>query len=115
MANSLMAIVDADLFDDLNHYAWSAVRYQKSYYARTLHTPENPKRGFSMHRLVARTPANCVCHHRNRNSLDNRRANLVNMTRRDHNSLHRNETLSILFQDTSPGQMTSLADLGLGI
>lgn len=102
---SHVAIVDAELYDDLMHYRWRAVRYQRLYYARALTDPDRKKVGISMHRLIARTPGNMVCHHRNRNSLDNRRDNLVNLSRKDHELLHKNNTLQVKFSN-DPGSLT---------
>lgn len=94
-----MALVDADLYEDLMHFRWRAVKYFRSWYARALTDPDRKHIGISMHRLIAHTPRDMVCHHRNRNTLDNRRVNLINMTRHDHEFLHKNNTLQVKFTD----------------
>jgi len=92
--------VDDQDYDWLNRWTWRAVRYHKAYYAHGVLTTARGTAHRKMHRMVAHTPANMICHHRNRNSLDNRRANLINMTREEHNLLHRNNTLLIQFDPT---------------
>lgn len=114
LGGQYLAIVDADLYDDLNHYRWRAVRYFRSYYARALTDPDRKHLGISMHRLIARTPRDMVCHHRNRNTLDNRRANLINMTRHDHEFLHKNNTLQVKFTDNSADLRHDLAGVVSG-
>ena len=61
-----------------------------------------------MHRLIAKTHYDMICHHRNRNSLDNRRANLVNMPKDDHHRLHGNDNLIVKYADPqhAPGAST---------
>lgn len=93
------AIVDAEMYGFLVQYKWRSVRGKRSFYARV--DRQNEKRRFCvyMHRLIANTPSLQVCHHRNRNTLDNRRSNLVNMSRVDHKMCHLNDTLSVKFAD----------------
>jgi len=55
-----------------------------------------------MHRLVAHTPKGMVTHHRNRNTLDNRRANLINLSPKQHHALHQNHSLLIKFGGIGP-------------
>lgn len=89
-----ICIIDADNLEWLSCFKWRAVKKLKSYYAyTTVHGPRTD-RSMSMHRMVAKTPSGYVCHHRNRNSLDNRHNNLLNMTRKEHEKLHRNHTFS---------------------
>ena len=44
--------------------------------------------GITIHRLLMNSPKNMDVHHINGNKLDNRRINLVMMTRSEHTSLH---------------------------
>ena len=116
LTHNMTAICDKDLYNGLMHFRWRAVKYQRSWYARTLTDPLNKKAGFSMHRLVARTPSDMVCHHRNRNTLDNRRSNLLNLSRQDHELLHKNNTLQIKYADKSeaPSMISSGICSGFG-
>ncbi|GAJ21824.1 unnamed protein product, partial [marine sediment metagenome] len=53
-----------------------------------------------MHRVVAHTPKGMLPHHKNRNSLDNREANLENMTDPDHRRLHATDRLQVKIEPT---------------
>lgn len=97
LGNNRFAIVDADLYDGLMKYKWRAVQGQRCWYAKTTVGKGDNQCELSMHRLIMRTPRAQQCHHRNRNSLDNRRRNLVNMTRGDHMAEHRINTLRIQY------------------
>ncbi len=94
-------IIDAVNLEWLACFKWRAVKNFKSYYAKASVFANGKHRDTSMHRLIAKTPTGMICHHRNRNSLDNRVVNLINMSKMDHQMLHQNETLSIKF--SSPG------------
>lgn len=95
------AIVDADLYDSLMKYKWHAVRYRRSWYARTIIGSPGHQYFLSMHRLIARTPRLMVCHHDNENSLDNRKANLFNWTKTKHTNYHRNNPRKTKFAEIS--------------
>jgi len=95
------AIIDADRFHLLQPFTWHTIRKQKSTYAYTISAAGTSTRKIWMHRFIARTPGDMICHHRNRNSLDNRRANLVNMDPHQHMLLHQNNSLSVKFDPES--------------
>ena len=96
------ALVDRDMWHFLVQYEWRSVKYYRSWYARLDQSYGDHRYSISMHRLIANTPSDMVCHHRNRNTMDNRRVNLCNMTRDAHNLLHKNNTLSIKFESMPP-------------
>lgn len=98
-------IVDKDLIPWLECFPWKMYRRQRCWYAKCTITTTTGRHTVSMHRLIARTPKNMVCHHRNRNSLDNRRANLLNMIKEEHTATHRDNTLLIQFKN-QPEQPT---------
>ncbi len=82
------AIVDPEDFPDLSKYYWIATRSRKHAYAarRVMH---NGKASYiHMHRQIMQTPEDQVCHHINKNPLDNRKANLLNLTPDQHKELH---------------------------
>lgn len=97
LTNDQFALIDESDFDLVSKYKWRAVKYRRSYYARASYRKNNKTHSVSMHRLIAQTPAAQICHHRNRNSLDNRRINLLNMIKHDHQFLHKNNSLIIKF------------------
>lgn len=84
------AIVDAELFDDLNKYHWQARKSFSRWYAMRKVVSNGREFWIRMHRQIMNTPRDQITHHKNRNTMDNRRANLVNMTQRDHRFLHQN-------------------------
>lgn len=92
-----VAIVDDDRYDALMKFKWRAVRHKRSWYAKTTIYKNGKQIDISMHRFIAKTRIGFVPHHHNRNSLDNRRANLENMTRKNHDRLHANNKLLVRF------------------
>jgi len=88
LGNDKYAIISPSWYANLMHYHWFAKKSFYRYYAvRTTHV--NGRKIFlRMHRVIARTPPDMVCHHVNRNTLDNRESNLLNMNPYDHKILH---------------------------
>lgn len=102
LTNNKIAIVDDDRYDPLMKFKWRAVRKRGGWYAKTTIYKNSNRIDISMHRLVAKTPFGLVTHHRNRNTLDNRRANLANMTKDNHNKFHANDTVLVKLEQ-KPG------------
>jgi DNA polymerase-1 len=76
------AIVDPDDYRRLSKYKWYVVGRPGSQYAVRSHTTKNVKRSaIYMHREVINAPDDFLADHINRNSLDNRKANLRPATR----------------------------------
>jgi len=80
----MYALVDPDWFDFLIQSNWYAKKSNSQYYACRKVTINGSTFFIRMHRIVASTPIDLVCHHINGNSLDNRRANLQNMSWDEH-------------------------------
>lgn len=78
------ALVDPDWLDCLLSYHWFAKKSFGCWYACRKVTEGHSTYFLRMHRVVADTPPHLVCHHINGNSLDNRRANLLNLTWYEH-------------------------------
>lgn len=95
--NGEVVFVDRINYLWLSCFVWRAYRKQKSWYARTSISANGKTRWVYMHRMIAKTPYDQICHHRNRNSLDNRTNNLINMSKNEHQLLHQNNTLTIKF------------------
>jgi hypothetical protein len=71
--------VDDDIFDYLNQWKWQAHLDHGNWYAtRAEYKPK--KRTIFMHRLIMNTPAGLKTDHKDRNGLNNQRANLRNAT-----------------------------------
>jgi len=81
-------------------FTWRAVKAQHNWYAKTTITRDGKTFDISMHRFIARTPFGQVCHHINRNSLDNREANLVNMEKSAHSAEHQMNNIQVKFEPT---------------
>lgn len=91
-------IVDAEDYEVFTHLHCSYVKSQRCTYATVTLLVRGQLRTKRVHRLIAHTGPNQVCHHRNRNSMDNRYANLLNMTAKAHDHLHKNNNLLIKYQ-----------------
>lgn len=90
-----VAIVDDDIFEMLRHLRWFAMPCKHTYYAgRTLILPDGRHRTIRMHHMVSGYPIRGFqTDHINGDGLDNRRANLRVVTRRENTSnkiCHRN-------------------------
>lgn len=97
LTNNKIAIVDDDRYDALMKFKWRAVQRHGGYYAKTTIYRNGKRIDISMHRFVAQTPHGLVTHHDNRISLDNRRRNLINMTKDNHNRFHADDNVLIKF------------------
>ena len=83
------AIVDLDDYENLIKYKWYVIKqHGHPYAARKVST--NGKTYFvRMHRQIMHTPKGEIVHHTNRQTLDNRKANLVNLTDEQHRQIHK--------------------------
>jgi len=95
------AIVDPAYVKGLNHYRWFPRVFRRCVYAATHIGKDENLRVMNMHRLIARTPFGMVCHHVNGNTLDNRRCNLENMSKKAHTLLHANNKIKVKFEKTN--------------
>lgn len=97
LGNGLTALVDSDDLAWLNFYKWRAVKRRRSWYARADADLFNNKKSISMSRLIARTMPDEVCHHRDRNSLNNTKQNLLSLSKAEHKKLHKDNRLLVKF------------------
>lgn len=88
LGKGFFALVSPEDYEEINRHKWYAKKSFCRYYACRKVIRDMDAILERMHRIIAKTPANMVCHHKNGNSLDNRRANLLNMTLFDHTKLH---------------------------
>lgn len=84
----LFAKVSPEDYEWLNKHKWYAKKSFSKYYAVRKVTTNGKVRYIWMSRAIACTRANEVCHHRNKDSLDNRRKNLQNLSYFDHVKMH---------------------------
>lgn len=93
LTHDKFAIVDNDDVLALRSFHWRAVQAHCGWYAKTTISRNGKPIDISMHRFIARTPFGLICHHKNGNSLDNRKENLINMDKLAHTLLHRNNKI----------------------
>ena len=98
MTQGKVCIVDALYKPILLKFNWRAVQAKRSWYAKADIVSHGKTITISMHRFIARTPRGMVCHHKNGNSLDNRKSNLENMTKKAHDLHHKNNKCLIKYQ-----------------
>lgn len=93
------AIVDRVDLPVLLKFKWRAVKANRNWYVKATIYKSGEKIDICMHRFLARTKFPMVTHHINHNSLDNRRANLENMTQKDHTAYHQMNNIQIKYKD----------------
>lgn len=98
LTHGMFAIVDAWNYEELNKHKWRAVKASHKWYAVRDRPWGDKVYTVKMHRVIAHTPKDLVTHHDNRNSLDNREFNLLNMTNPDHKRLHANARLRVKYE-----------------
>ncbi len=99
LGDGFFTIVDPVDLPMLSKFTWHAVRGKRNYYAKTVVYTNGSKFILSMSRLIAKTPRGKVCHHINHRSLDNRRANHLNMEPHKHTSHHQTNNLQVKYTD----------------
>lgn len=82
------SIIDANEFDNINQYKWYIIKQHGLPYAARKVTTNGKIHWVRMHRQIMHTPKGQVVHHKNRNTLDNRKINLVNVTDQVHKEIH---------------------------
>jgi len=82
------AIVDADDYEWLSRYYWRLVKSGNCFYAVRRYVRSGKAFTIRMHREIMHTPADLQCHHKNLNSLDDRKENLENLTDAQHRAAH---------------------------
>jgi len=93
-----IAIIDPWWFVELNRHGWKAVKRKGGWYALKTIGKRKPYKYFYMHRIIMNTPKGMECHHKNRNTLDNREANLENVTVERHRDIRQVSRLSKLHE-----------------
>jgi len=88
LSDGQFALVGPEWFDYLMQFNWFLKKSAYRCYAvRTTHI--NGRKVFiRMHRVIADTPPDMVCHHINGFALDNRRLNLQNMSSYEHTKMY---------------------------
>lgn len=79
------AIVDAEDYEFLSQWKWHTKKNGNTYYAARREMINGKPVTLAMHRILNRTPDGMETDHINRDSLDNRKANLRTATRQQNN------------------------------
>ncbi len=82
-------IVNDDCYEWLSQYRWFAKKSAHCVYAVRKVISGGREHLIRMHREIARCPQGFETHHKNRNTLDNRKINLENSTPENHKNIHK--------------------------
>lgn len=77
MAHGKQVLVDDQDYDSLVCHGWHASKSAYNWYAVRFVKTNGHQEKIYMHRLIMNAPADKVTHHRDGNSLNNQRSNLV--------------------------------------
>lgn len=93
LGKGLFAKVDKDDFDEINKHRWFPKRSKYHVYASRKGYVTGKEVTLRMHRVIMAAPYDMEVHHVNGNTLDNRKCNLLLLTRNDHIQKHRLGTI----------------------
>lgn len=88
LGHNLFTTIDYDDFSSFHKYHWKARKSHSCWYASRKETVQGKSRTVFLHRELLNAKPDEVVHHLNRNTLDNRRANLQLLTPHDHGHIH---------------------------
>jgi len=88
LTDNSFALVDQDDYERLSQHRWKKVKSGHCYYAVRKVQRDGKVYYEKMHRIIAKTPIGMDCHHKNHNTLDNRKSNLKNLDKTTHHSVH---------------------------
>jgi hypothetical protein len=95
LTRGLFCRIDPVHSSELGQFFWRAKLSSHRFYAVKRVYCNNKCTLIFMHREIMQTPLAMDCHHINHNTLDNRKENLVNLTRAEHRALHAGHSLSL--------------------
>lgn len=88
VGSHLFSFVDEDDYKRLCRYRWRLRMSNACFYAvRRVHK-DGKTYEIKLHREIMHTPEGYECHHKNRDTLDNRKINLKNLTPAEHAERH---------------------------
>lgn len=79
-----VALISPHRLETVGQFKWCAKKSHSKYYAMRKVTTNGKAKFILMHRHIAQTPPDLLCHHRNDRSMDNRDRNLQNITPFEH-------------------------------
>lgn len=89
LGNGEYAIIDEEDWEWVSRYKWHIRTARGCHYAVRVVRSGGREFLVSMHRMLMHTRKADIVHHINHNGLDNRKANLLNMSRDQHTEIHR--------------------------
>lgn len=95
LSNGMVALVDADDYEEVSRYKWNPTLSMRHVYARRSKRIGKRVTTVIMHREILKAPKDMVVDHINGNTLDNRKANLRICTNRENlgnRKLNKNNT-----------------------
>ncbi len=87
LQRGMVTFCDPKWLNALSYVHWYAKKSRGLWYACAKVIIDGKVKFLRMHRIVAHTPDGMIPHHVNGNSLDNRRANLLNITEFEHGKM----------------------------
>lgn len=78
------ALVDEDDYEVLNRWTWTVKAFQGCHYALRKYVHYGKTNWIRMHREIMNHPKGKEVHHKNHDTLDNRKCNLVALTPEEH-------------------------------
>lgn len=84
----VFAIIDEDVYLLLSRHHWRLVRSQNCFYAARRVRRHGKEYWYKMHREIMNAPPGYEVHHKNLNTLDNRRSNLELLSPAEHRAAH---------------------------
>ena len=107
LSHGKFAIVDPEDYPHLSTFHWSLRKSHWKWYAVRRVRFHGASQLIFMHRQICQATCDQHVHHRNHNSLDNRRCNLIALSPREHDLLDRLDRLQLKNQanySTKPGE-----------
>lgn len=80
-------LMDQDAYPLIKNFRLKLRKSHSTVYVKLIYLNSHPRKEAMLHRLINNTPPDQQCHHRNGNTLDNRRSNLLNLSPRTHHLL----------------------------
>lgn len=84
-----VAYIDPGVWVSINRNNWRAKKSKGGWYAYKIETRHGRKIYTYLHRFIMNTPKGQICHHKNGDTLDDRRSNLENVTPSHHEEIHK--------------------------
>lgn len=79
-----VALISPHRLKTIGQFKWCAKKSHSKWYAMRKVQTNGKQKFILMHREIAQTPNDLLCHHKNDHSLDNRDLNLDNMSSFEH-------------------------------